>query len=207
MLVKYRLGIPLYLLAGPCPACSRDSDHLGDHAMCCGTGGERIARHNHLRDSLHATAVSAALGPKKEERFLIPGRDRRPGDVFIPHWTGGRDTALDVTVINPLQLATVVEAATTPGYALDLAYKRKMREVEEACRRQGIFFLPMALESLGGWHDVAVEQVRKLGGALAQHTGEEEGVVKQRLFQKLSIQLMKGNAAILTNHVPENDDQ
>ena len=120
---------------------------------------------------------------------------------------GGRDTALDVTVINPLQLATVAEVNPTPGYALNLAYKRKMREVEEACRHQGILFLPMALESLSGWHDVAVEQVRKLGGALARHTGEEEGVVKQRFFQKLSKQLMKGNAAILTNRVPENDDQ
>ena len=206
MLVKYRLGIPLYARSGQCPACSKDSDRLGDHAMCCGTGGERIARHNHLRDSLHAAAVSAALGPTKEERFLLPGSGRRPGDVFIPHWTGGRDTALDVTVVNPLQAATVAGAATTPGFALTFAYERKLREVEEACRRQGILFLPLAVESLGGWHEVAIDQIRKLGGALARHTGEEEGVVVQRLFQKLSLQLMKGNAAILTNRIPDSQE-
>ena len=101
-----------------------------------------------------------------------------------------------------MQAATVAGAATTPGFALTFAYERKLREVEEACRRQGILFLPLAVESLGGWHEVAIDQIRKLGGALARHTGEEEGVVVQRLFQKLSLQLMKGNAAILTNSIP-----
>ena len=85
----------------------------------------------------------------REERSLLPGSDRRPGDVFIPFWTGGRDTALYVTVICPLQTATVAEAATNPGYALTVAYDRKMREVEEVCRLQGIIFLPLALEFLG----------------------------------------------------------
>jgi hypothetical protein len=39
----------------------------------------------------------------KEERFLLPGVDRRPADVYIPSWAGGQNAALDVTVINPLQ--------------------------------------------------------------------------------------------------------
>ena len=33
---------------GPCPSCGKDSDILGDHIMVCGTGGERIVRHNAL---------------------------------------------------------------------------------------------------------------------------------------------------------------
>ena len=112
---KYRLGINVYSRTGPCPACLRPSDTLGDHAMSCGTGGERIARHNHLRDGLFEMAVSASLGPIKEGRFLLPGDDRRPADVFIPYWAGGRDAALDVTVVNPLQAATLAGEATTPG--------------------------------------------------------------------------------------------
>ena len=46
--------------------------------------------------------MSAGLAPTKEGRFLLPGDDRRPADVFIPYWAGGRDAALDVTVVNPL---------------------------------------------------------------------------------------------------------
>ena len=34
--VKYRLGVPVFSSAGQCPACSRHSDALGDHAISCG---------------------------------------------------------------------------------------------------------------------------------------------------------------------------
>ena len=50
--------------AGPCPACQRPSDCLGDHALNCAYQGERITRHNALRDALHISSVSAALGPR-----------------------------------------------------------------------------------------------------------------------------------------------
>ena len=113
MVARYRLGLPLYSHEGPCPSCHRYSDAQGNHAMCCGSGGERASRHNHLRDHLHDTAVAAGLGPVREVRFLIPGEDSRPADVLLPHWTGGKDAALDVTVVNPCQTATVVGAATT----------------------------------------------------------------------------------------------
>jgi hypothetical protein len=49
---------------------------------------------------------------------LLPGTEAIPADVLIPHWTGGRDTALDHTVINPLQERLVRQAATTPGHSL-----------------------------------------------------------------------------------------
>ena len=76
--------------------------------MNCGYQGERISRHNRLRDQLHRTAVEAGVGPTKEEAALIPWTELRPADVFIPAWTNGKDTALDITVINPLQEATIV---------------------------------------------------------------------------------------------------
>ena len=62
---------------------------------------------------------------------------------------------MDMTVVNPLQAATVARAATTPGYALTFAADRKVRGAEEECRRQGISFL------LGQIPDVNIE--RKTG--------------------------------------------
>ncbi len=200
--VKLRLGIEVYETAGPCPACQKPGDRLGDHSLCCGSQGERISRHNALRDALYATAVSAALGPTREGRFLLPGGDRRPADVFIPNWTRGRDSALDVTVTHCLQDATVAEAAVTPGHAAAEAYRRKMVASAEDCEREGIVFLPLAAESLGGWHPVAVQQVDKLAAALARHSGEEERVVTRHLWQRLAVLLQKGNSALLVNRVP-----
>ena len=200
--VKYRLGMPVYDRAGPCPACLRPSDALGDHAMCCGSGGERISRHNALRDAIFDTAASAGLAPVKEGRFLLPGADRRPADVLVPHWAGGRDVALDVTVVHPTQAATMPNAATTPGFALSFAYDRKIRGAEEDCQRQGIAFIPMVAESFGGWHTAAEREVKKLGAALARHTGQEEGQATGHLWGRLGILLQRGNAALLANRIP-----
>ena len=76
--VKYRLGIPVYSTSGLCPACSAPSDRMGDHSLGCRTTGDRIARHNMLRDVLFEAAASADLGPSKEERHLLPGQVTSP---------------------------------------------------------------------------------------------------------------------------------
>ena len=207
---KYRLGCPVYDSAGPCPACQRPSDILGDHALCCSAWGERIARHNLLRDHLHSMAASACLNPVKEGRHLLPGEQRRPADVLIPCWEGGKDAAIDVTVVNPLQQEFVEAAAATAGYALQQAYNRKMAGAAEACASQGLAFLPMAVESFGGWEERAVKQVRKLASALARQSGQEEWEAERHAFTRLSILLQKGNATILANRfrreVPASTD-
>ena len=128
-------------------------------------------RHNNLRDALFDTAVAAGLGPVREGRFLLPGNDRRPADVLIRNWVGGKDAALDVTVVTPIQDICLPGAANTAGHALSHAYGRKLNGAEEECRRQGIAFLPIVAETFGGWHPEAGRQVKKLGTALARHTG------------------------------------
>ena len=132
--VKYRLGMDIFSTNGQCTACPLPSDSRGDHAISCGYEGERISRHNHLRDAIYSTAVQACLGPTREERALIPGSEAKPADVLIPNWSGGRDTALDITVVNPLQSAMVRLAATTPGHALTRRFNEKMTKHGEGCR-------------------------------------------------------------------------
>ena len=57
----------------------------------------------------------------------------------------------------------------------------------------------MVAESLGGWHSVAEREVKKLGAALARHTGQEEGEAISHLCGRLGVLLQRGNAAILGN--------
>ena len=124
----------------------------------------------------------------------------------IPNWSGGRDTGLDVTVVNPLQRELVSRAATTAGHALTYAYNRKMTQAGEACRAAGLAFIPMPMETLGGWHKQTVDQVRKIGSALARHTGQEESEAIRHLGQRLSVLLAKGNAALILNRTPTFPD-
>ena len=56
-------------------------------------------------------------------------------------------------------------------------------------------FVPLALESLGGWHEAAIRELKKLGSALARHSGAEESTVIRHLFQRLSILLVMGNSS------------
>ena len=143
LVVKYRLGLPVYDSAGPCPACLRHSDVFGDHALCCGSGGERISRHNALRDALYETAVAAGLGPTKEGRFLLPGNDRRPADILVPHWSSGKDAAMDASSTGNLGCSCDHtndeddELVEEKKHASKAEAKRLKRvEEEEAARRE-----------------------------------------------------------------------
>ena len=49
----------------------------------------------------------AALSPRQEVPSLFPGSSSRPADIFLPSWPMGRPTAMDVTVISPLQRFTL----------------------------------------------------------------------------------------------------
>ena len=200
--VKYRLGMDIFLCAGKCTACPHQSDKRGDHAISCGYEGERIARHDHLRNALFNTCSQACLGPTKEVRDLISGSDARPADLFLPNWSEGQDTALDVTVVNPLQVSMIHQASRTPGYALQKSFDRKMSKHGEPCRQMGVVFTPLPMETLGGWHEVTVREIRKIGSALSRHTGGEEGEVIRHIVQRLSILLIKGNASLILNRVP-----
>ena len=77
-----------------------------------------------------------------------------------------------------------------------------MAGAAEDCQREGIKFLPIVVETLGGWHQGAEQQVKKLAGAKARHSGQEEEESLRHAFTRLSILIMKGNSAILSNRIP-----
>ena len=87
--LKYWLGIPLHSAPHLCPACRTSADEYGDHQVGCGGNGDRITRHNAVRDVIFSAAQSAALGPSREAQGLIPESLSRPADVFLPTWQGG----------------------------------------------------------------------------------------------------------------------
>ena len=72
--LKCRLGLPICSAEGPCPACSAPSDQMGDHALGCSKYGDRIARHDQLRDVLFEAAASAALAQSGKNATSCPAR-------------------------------------------------------------------------------------------------------------------------------------
>ena len=197
--VQYRLGLPVYNSDSPCLVCGKPNDRLGDHAVGCGGDTERIARHDRIRDVLYHAAASAALGPRRE--VPVSGNSQsRPADVYIPNWNRGRPAALDLTVISPLQRATLREAATAAGHALAIAKRRKLSHHLTECQRHGIDFLPLAVESLGGWEADAEKQIDEI--ARFQTIRASNPHARRHLWQRLGIVLQKGNAALLARRSP-----
>ena len=170
--------------------------------MGCSYGGERVGRHNALRDAVFQAAQQSVLSPRREEPFLMPSGMERPADIYIPNWTAGKDTAIDVTVISPLQHCEVRKAAQEAGSALEHRFDTKMSNYFDRCREQGIHFLPLPVETLGGWHPHAAKALTRLGRQLARQTGREEEETVRHFFQRLSVLLMKGNASLILSRTP-----
>ena len=115
---------------GECLAthCRGASDKYGDHGISCAIGDEHIGRHSHLQDVLYQMAQQDQLGPRKVPNGLLPGTDERPVDVLLPYWTHGKDTAINVTVVNALQLALVARVPTDGGYAAAHSHSKKVKK-------------------------------------------------------------------------------
>ena len=134
----------------------------------CGGNGDRSHQHDSIRDAVFSAAQSAALKPRKEVPSLIPGTQSRPADIFLPNWRRGRLASLDVTVISTLQQLTLQGAASSPGYALAVGKERKRASHAEACHSVGVNFIPLVVESLGGWSKEAADTISSIGRLLGQ---------------------------------------
>ena len=140
-----------------------NADTMGDHQVGCGGNGDRI-----IRDVLFTAAQTAALGPRKEAPGVVPNSSARPADILLPNWCRGRQAALDVAVISPLQQLTVSEAAVTSGHALDVCVRCKLSANLPSCRAAGVEYGPMVVEALGGWAPGSICTIRRIGNFLGQ---------------------------------------
>ncbi len=194
--LQYWLGLRMVEEGAPCPVCQRVADPYGDHQIGCGGNGDRIHRHDSIRDAVFSAAQSAALAPRREVPALVPGSSSRPADIYLPTWKRGQPAALDVTVISTLQSLTLSGAASTPGHALSVAAERKRTAHATACHSVGITFIPLVVESLGGWGPEAISTLKDIGRLQGQRLGTPPSLATRHLFQRLAIRLWRGNATL-----------
>ena len=50
--MQYWLGLQMFSEGHKCQVCLSDSDPFGDHQVGCGGNGDRILRHNSIRDAV-----------------------------------------------------------------------------------------------------------------------------------------------------------
>ena len=159
--------------------------------------GLRGGRHDRIRDKIFQQAQLASLNPTKERPHLIAGSLSRPADVYIPNWIDGRRVAFDVSVTSPTQERLVLRAADAPAIAIENRKSSKMRDHFDACKRDGIDFQPLVVETFGGWDKDAVNILKKIARQSARRWGRDDATEIKHFFQHLSVTLQRGNAALL----------
>ncbi len=151
-------------------------------------------------DIIFNCARKAALSPILEKSNISVSSRSRPADIFLPSWSNGRPSALDITVISSLQKATINVAGSEAGASLAVAENRKLAKHAAPCDEVGITFEPIAVEVIGGWSTRALKSLKRMAhmsGSRNWHLGGNDTEI--HFFQQLSVVLQKGNANLIIN--------
>ena len=201
--VAYRLGLPVNLSKNVCsmPNCSQSVDKYGDHALSCGYGGDRIYRHNALRDSIFHLLRKVGFDAKLEKKGLLANSNEKPGDIFVHSFDAGRPAALDVTVSSSMQLSSIHQASRETGFVVNAAENRKDNKFYDKCLAQGIDFFPLAVETLGGWNASALSIFQNIAKRKSYYENSVYSVEISYILQQLSVCLQKKNASMILSHL------
>ena len=73
------------------------------------------------------------------------------------------------------------------------------------CMKKGNSKSEVLKELIPSTYANSVHTLKRLGAALARHTGSDEREVIGQLMQRISLHLMRGNAGMITSRCPEAD--
>ena len=73
-----------------------------------------------------------------------------------------------------------------------------MRAAFDSCDAQRISFIPLPVETFGGWHPLAERQISRLSRELARSPANaSQESASKHLFQRLALSIQRGNAALI----------
>ena len=161
--LQRRLRMPVWTQDTNCSLCGQVMDKWGDHALVCSCGGDRVIRHNMIRDVVHSAANNkAGLGAILEKPGLLIPRDpldcdrppdpdppdpsspsRRPADVWVPRGPGGGPEAWDFSVTSAFRLGLAApDPAAFAGVFSSVETRKVFLDTASQCSRAGIHFCP-----------------------------------------------------------------
>ena len=111
--------------------------------------------------------------------------------------------------MNPLRLALAAKSVAESGVGFKTAFNTNWHKYGEGCEREeGVTFCPLVLDTFGAWDTRAISETKRLGQALAQSRSIEQTdpEVTGHHFQRLSVLLMRGLAALIVNRIPDSPD-
>ena len=91
--------------------CGETADVFGDHMVCCHRNNF-YGRHYAVQEAFATMDLSGGQpfvqeAPMKKQLAGTQGAAIRPADLLLRAWQEGKDLAVDVTTVHPLQVAQV----------------------------------------------------------------------------------------------------
>ena len=63
-------------------------------------------------------------------------------------------------------------------------------------------FIPLVVDTFGGWHKDSLEVITKLGRQVSRQTGKEEDEIVRQLRQRVAILLVRDNVNMFDSCTP-----
>lgn len=166
-----------------------------DHLMTCKKANQSaiIKRHDRLNKTLQQIADELGLAPINE-RILANGK-RLDGDYALPHMAEVLATDWSVAHSASSSYANT-QATTVPGYASLHRANRKIVKYDAQVKKQGGVFLPLIVETFGGFHKNVIKVLIEFRKA-AENAGHPNVPSLVSLRHRLSAALVTGNYQIV----------
>ncbi len=173
--------------------CGKRLDSWGDHAVSCKVGPGVIARHNGVNLAWLLAEKAAGYTVQREQRVQC-GSKKKPADTLVWGWRGADACAQDWAVVHPMTKSGLSSKKLDPYTAVCSAEARKRRAESAMCEDAGVEFLPLAMDTFGGFGPSAAAALEVVANQMRTLKGEEEeekGYKAKRLAQKLRVWMLK----------------
>ena len=170
-----------------------------NHFFACklAVGEFNIKRHDGLNKTNQQLASDVGVGFVHER--ILDNKKRLDGDYIIPQFAEVVGT--DWSVVHPACFSFQgSKARTTPGYAAQYRANSKTTKYDAQVRKQGGVFLPLVVETFGGFHSNVNKLLLKFRKT-AELTGHPIIPSVASMRNRLSAALIRGNAAMIANGV------
>ena len=192
-----RLGLTQTNANSLCQMCFKhEMDALGNHALNCKHGSERIGRHDKISDIIFLQCQKALLHPTSESRCDHTSQNR--SDIEIPNWIDGKTALLDIGITNPTCQSNLSNAAITPGYAIEKYETAKLLKYQDICENESKICIPIISETFGKWSTTAIKTLKRITKFIAQKNDEQLGSSFTQLMQRLSLSVQKSNVHMIS---------
>eukprot|EP00760_Papus_ankaliazontas_P013937 PhM_4_TR15924/c3_g5_i3/m.54464 len=191
--LQLRLGLAVGTLGMPCLQCGTPMDAYGAHALTCMRGGVRHHSHNAVRDYVYTHAARGLMQPLREHMCFPNGQERM--DIVLRTGFGGKHALLDVAVTFPLRDEALEHPG--PGEAANRYQERKWRAYGAKLDRATQTFVPVVVDTFGGFGDQCRETLSRVASAVARREPGDFSSVRAAFFGGLNATLLSAVADLV----------